>query len=87
MDVSEDYEGSGTSILLKNVKDKKIVSGLHTFALRSKDENISLDFKAYLTSIKFVKNQIVGYVTGVSVYGLSKNSSIKRTTQNCIYSI
>jgi len=74
VDASEDYEGSGTSILIKNIKDKKIVSGLHTLALRSKDENISLDFNAYLTSIKFVKNQIIGYVTGISVYGLSKNN-------------
>ena len=48
-DASEDYEGSGASILLKNVKNKKIVSGLHTIAFRSIDENISSDFKTYLT--------------------------------------
>jgi len=74
VDASEDYEGSGASVLLKNVKNKKIVSGLHTIALRNKNENISLHFKAYLTSIEFVKNQITGYVTGISVYGLSKNN-------------
>jgi len=73
-DASEDYEGSGASILLKNVNNKKIVSGLHTIALRSKVENISLDFKAFLISIKFVKKQIISYVTGISVYGLSKNN-------------
>jgi len=73
-DASEDYEGSGTSILLKNVKSKKIVSGLHTIALRSKDENISFDFEAFLTSIRIVKKQIISYVTGISVYGLSKKS-------------
>ena len=74
VDASEDYDGSGTSILLKNVGCKKIVSGLHTFVLRNKDQSISLDFKAYLTSIKFVKSQIISYVTGVSVYGLSKSN-------------
>ena len=37
-------------------------------------ENISSDFKTYLNSIKFVKNQIIAYVTGISVYGLSKNN-------------
>ncbi len=73
-DASEDYQGSGTSILLKNVNKKKIVSGLHTIVLRSKNENISLDFRAYLTSIKFIKKQIIAYVTGISVYGLSKNN-------------
>ena len=48
-DASEDVEGSGTSILLKNVKNKKIVAGLHTLVLRSKDENISFEFIKYLT--------------------------------------
>lgn len=72
VDASEDYDGSGTTILLKNVKNKKIVSGLHTIALRNNDENIALDFRAFLTSIPFVKRQIIAYVNGISVYGLSK---------------
>lgn len=73
-DASEDYEGSGASVLLRNVKDRRIVSGLHTIALRNIDENIYPDFKTYLNSMKFIKNQIVAYVTGISVYGLSKNN-------------
>jgi len=73
-DASEDYEGSGASILLKNVKNRKIVSGLHTIALRNIDKNVFSDYKRYLNSIKVVKNQIIAYVTGVSVYGLSKNN-------------
>lgn len=72
VDASEDYEGSGTTILLKNIKNKKIVSGLHTIALRNIDENIAFDFRAFLTSIPFVKRQIIAYVNGISVYGLSK---------------
>jgi len=74
VDASEDHEGSGTSILLKNIKNRKIVSGLHTFALRKKNESISSNFNRYLTSIKFVKKQIIAYVTGISVYGLSKKN-------------
>ena len=74
VDASEDYEGSGASVLLRNVKNRKIVSGLHTIVLRNIDENIFPDFKTYLNSIKFVKNQIIAYVTGISVYGLSKNN-------------
>ena len=73
-DASEDHEGSGASVLLKNAQNKKIVSGLHTMALRDNQENTSIDFRSYLISIQFVKNQIVAYVTGISVYGLSKKN-------------
>jgi len=73
-DASEDYGGSGASILLTNVKNKKIVSGLHTIVLRNKDESISVDFKGYVTLIPSVKSQIISYVTGMSVYGLSKSN-------------
>jgi type I restriction enzyme, S subunit len=73
-DASEDYEGSGTSCLLKNVNDKKIVAGLHTVVLRNNDDDVSSDFINYLTSIKSVKLQIISYVTGTSVYGLTKSS-------------
>jgi type I restriction enzyme, S subunit len=71
-DASEDLAGSGSSILLKNVKNKKIVAGLHTIVLRIKDEEISPDFIKYLTSINSVKIQIISYVTGSKVYGLGK---------------
>ena len=73
-DASEDHEGSGVSILVKNVRNQKIVSGLHTIALRDEDKHTSIDFRAYLTSINFVKIQIIAYVTGISVYGLSKKN-------------
>lgn len=73
-DVSEDHVGSGVSILLTNVKNKKIVSGLHTIVIRTSNENILPDFIRYLTSIKFVKSQIVALVTGTSVFGLSKKN-------------
>lgn len=74
VDASEDHEGSGASVVLRNVKNRKIVSGLHTMALRCTDEGISPNFRTYLASIKFVKKQIIAYVTGISVYGLSKNN-------------
>jgi type I restriction enzyme, S subunit len=76
-DASEDVEGSGTSISLKNVKNKKIVAGLHTLALRRKNKNITFDFMKYLTSISFVKIQIISWVTGAKVFGLSKTNSKK----------
>ena len=78
-DASEDYEGSGASVLLKNIKNKKIVAGLHTFALRTDEEKIALDFRIHVILGQFVKRQIVSYVTGTSVYGLSKNNLKKIT--------
>ena len=73
-DASEDYEGSGDSILISNINKKKIVSGLHTIALRAKTNQLYPNFLRYLNSIKSVKIQIISKVTGTSVYGLSKNN-------------
>ena len=76
-DVSEDYEGSGASVLIKNVDGKKIVSGLHTYALRDNNYVTTSEFRTYITSITFIKNQIIAYVTGTSVFGLSKSNLSK----------
>lgn len=73
-DASEDHEGSGASILLKNVKNKQIVSGLHTIALRDNSQITQPEFRAYITSTKPVKTQIISRVTGISVFGLSKTN-------------
>jgi len=77
-DASEDYEGIGTSVEVRNVKDRKIVSGLHTLLLRGDEEKIVDGYKAYLTSIFSVKRAIISKATGISVYGISKDS-IKNT--------
>ncbi len=73
-DASEDHEGSGASILIKNIDDKQIVSGLHTIALRDSSGITDSNFRAYITSSRLVKIQIISYVTGISVYGLSKTN-------------
>jgi type I restriction enzyme, S subunit len=72
VDASEDYVGIGACILLKNVKNKKIVSGLHTIFLRNDKTKLSSDYSAYLTSISDVKDKLIKITTGISVYGLSK---------------
>ena len=73
-DASEDHEGSGTSVLIKNVSDKQVVAGLHTIVLRDNSGITDLNFRAYITSSKLIKIQIISYVTGISVYGLSKTN-------------
>ena len=72
-DASEDYSGIGACILLKNIKNKKIVSGLHTILLRYNETKISSNYSIYITSIRDVKEKLINISTGISVYGLSKN--------------
>lgn len=74
VDASEDYAGIGKCVEIKNIKDKKIVCGLHTLFLRGNKEKIVDGYKAFLTSISIVKNVLVSKATGISVYGISKNT-------------
>ncbi len=73
-DASEDYEGIGKSIEVKNLRNKQAISGLHTFLLRSNNELLANGFKGYLHSNKLIKNQFDKLATGLKVYGVSKNN-------------
>ena len=67
VDASEDYEGISKSVEVRNVRSKKIISGLHTFLLRAK-QNIVVDgFKGYIHSNKLVKKQMNTLATGIKV--------------------
>lgn len=46
-DASEDYEGVCNCVELKNINGRKVISGLHTFAARGKNEIIALGFRTY----------------------------------------
>ncbi|MEQ8190652.1 MAG: restriction endonuclease subunit S, partial [Candidatus Eremiobacterota bacterium] len=71
-DASEDYEGLGASIEIKNIGNKKIVAGLHTLLLRG-DKNILVDgFKGYIREMPCLKDSLIRIATGISVYGISK---------------
>lgn len=73
-DASEDYDGVGKSVEIKNVGNRKIISGLHTFLLRDKQKRIADGFKGYLHSNPIIKKQFNNYATGMKVYGVSKNN-------------
>lgn len=73
-DASEDYEGVGKSVEVKNIDNKIAISGLHTFLLRGKEELISNGFKGYLHSNSLIKLQFDRLATGLKVYGISKNN-------------
>lgn len=73
-DASEDYEGVGKSVEVKNVENKRIIAGLHTFLLRDSNQQIEPGFKAYLHINSLVKKQFDRLATGMKVYGVSKNN-------------
>jgi type I restriction enzyme, S subunit len=73
-DASEDYEGVGKSVEIKNIGNQRVISGLHTFLLRDKQKRTVNGFKGYIHSNQIVKKQFYDYATGMKVYGVSKNN-------------
>ncbi|MBA3647461.1 MAG: restriction endonuclease subunit S [Chitinophagales bacterium] len=71
-DASEDYEGVAECVELKNVKDKKIISGLHTIAARDKNGNTAQGFRTYIFNHPKVSNSLKRFAQGISVYSISK---------------
>lgn len=71
-DASEDYKGVGEAIELKNINEKKVLAGLHTFALRDKSSLTSIGFRAYIFKNPKVSKAIKVIATGSKVFGISK---------------
>lgn len=71
-DASEDYEGVGKSIEIINLGDVKAVAGLHTFLLRSKNDDLINGFKGFIQEMPTVKQSLNKLATGLKVYGISK---------------
>ena len=76
-DASEDYQGIGKSVEIFNIRNKKIVAGLHTFLLRDKNKILADGFRGYLHAISTVKAAFDRLATGLKVYGISKNNLTK----------
>ncbi len=73
-DASEDYEGVGEALEVYNIKDKKVLAGLHTFALRDKNNITAHGYRAYLFKNPEVKKRLKTIATGSKVYGISKGN-------------
>jgi type I restriction enzyme S subunit len=73
-DASEDYEGIGISVEVKNATGRRVVAGLHTFLLRGDKEVLADGFKGYLQYFPVVKDSLRKAATGISVYGISKHN-------------
>lgn len=74
VDASEDYEGLGKSVEVKNLNGRELVAGLHTFLLRGNSAVLADGFKGYLQYVPRVRSTLVRLATGISVYGISKNN-------------
>jgi type I restriction enzyme S subunit len=71
-DASEDYEGVGAAVEIKNLNGKKAIGGLHTLVLRTDKKTIAPDFSAYFFGSETVRNTLRKYATGTSVYSITK---------------
>ena len=73
-DASEDYDGVGEAIEIKNLNGKAAISGLHTFALRDLDCKTVPGFRTYIFKNPNVKKALKTIATGSKVYGISKGN-------------
>lgn len=73
-DASEDYDGVGKSVEVKNLNSAKVIAGLHTFLLRDQGGFFVDGFKGYIHLFPIVKNQLNRLATGLKVYGISKSN-------------
>lgn len=72
-DASEDYDGVGKCIEVKNVTSKKIVSGLHTFLARDNSNKTIKGYRTYIFKNPKVSLELKKIATGISVYSISKS--------------
>lgn len=72
-DASEDYDGVGKSIEIKNIGDDYVISGLHTLHLRDRNDFFVNGYKGYMLHHWKVRNSIQKISTGIKVYSISKN--------------
>lgn len=73
-DASEDYTGLCKSVEIKNVGNKKAISGLHTILLRERNNVFENGFKGYIFKINEVRKQLIELSTGMKVFGVSKKN-------------
>jgi len=73
-DASEDYKDIGKAIELKNVGEKKLLAGLHTFLVRDKSGLTVEGYRGYMLLNNDLKLQIKKIATGISVLGISKTN-------------
>ena len=73
-DASEDYDGVGSCVELRNVSERKVIGGLHTFALRSKNDEFAPGFTGIMLKNPATHKRLMQVSVYSKVYGLTKSS-------------
>lgn len=71
-DASEDYADIGKTIEITNIKNKKILAGLHTFLARKTDNTLANGFFGHLLTNYNLRLELMRIAQGTKVLGLSK---------------
>lgn len=74
VDASEDYEGVGTAVELKNLRAKKCIAGLHTFAFRDKVKYTVDGYRSLLFQNPSTRRKMMQVSTYSKVFGVTKSS-------------
>ena len=72
-DASEDYAGVGSAVELRNISGRKVIGGLHTFALRS-IQVLAPGFAGLMIQNPIVHRRLMQMSVYSKVYGLTKTS-------------
>lgn len=73
-DASEDYKDIGKAIEIINLKEEKVLGGLHTLIARDENNLTAIGFKGYMMQQHHIRLQIMKKATGISVLGISKSN-------------
>ncbi len=73
VDASEDIEGVGKSVELRGLRDRHVVSGLHTIAVRFNKSVLADGFKAYLQFCPAFLRHLRRLAAGTKVYATNRS--------------
>ena len=73
-DASEDYDGVGAAIELRNIGTRKVIGGLHTFALRGDKNDFAPGFLGLVLKNPLTRKRLMQRSVYSKVYGLTKSS-------------
>ncbi len=73
-DASEDYEGVGEAVEVKNIGNKKALGGLHSIVLRDVKDVLAEGIGGYLFNSQFTRNALRRKATGTSVFSVTKST-------------
>lgn len=73
-DASEDYKGVAANLEIRNIKNRKVTGGLHTFVARDNSGLTAQGFRTYILKNPAITKDLKKLATGSKVYGVSKTN-------------